>query len=205
MKAIVLTYKSTNCILIPSSKSNAANTQEKRNGWVMIDAGWPDTLPQLLQLLNQYDIYINDIDYLIITHFHPDHAGLTQNLKDYGVKLILHECQVPYVHKLNNFFKKNPKANFKDIVTNSNLIISSFESRSFLKSIGIEGELIHTPGHSDDSISLVIDECCAFTGDLPQLSLMDAYDDEIMKNSWKLILEHNVKTIYPAHGDPYSI
>ena len=32
------------------------------------------------------------------------------------------------------------------------------ESRAFLNAIGIDGELIHTPGHSDDSVSLLLDE-----------------------------------------------
>lgn len=43
-------------------------------------------------------------------------------------------------------------------------------SRALLKGIGIEGELIPTPGHSDDSISLVTDEGHGLTGDLPALA-----------------------------------
>jgi glyoxylase-like metal-dependent hydrolase (beta-lactamase superfamily II) len=171
----------------------------------MIDAGWPDTLPQMLQLLRQNDIFINDIDYLIITHFHPDHSGLTQNLKDYGTKLILHECQVSYVNKINSFFKKNPKEHFKDIVTGDNIVVSSSESRSFLKEIGIDGEIIQTPGHSDDSISLVVDDCCAFTGDLADLSLLEEFHDPVMNESWERIKKYNVKMIYPGHRNPYPV
>lgn len=71
--------------------------------------------------------------------------------------------------------------------------------------MGIDGEIIQTPGHSEDSISIIIDECCAFTGDLPGLSIMEAYNDETIKGSWKLILDYDVKKIYPAHGDSYTI
>jgi len=145
------------------------------------------------------------LKYLIVTHFHPDHAGLAQNLKDFGTNLILHESQVPFVDKLNNFLKRNPKVNFKDIVTGNNIVVSSAESRIFLESAGIDGEIIQTPGHSDDSISLIIDECCAFTGDLPGLSLMEAHNDQTLKDSWKLIQDYNVKEIYPAHGNSYII
>jgi glyoxylase-like metal-dependent hydrolase (beta-lactamase superfamily II) len=189
-----LTYKATNCYLLPSD-----------DGWVMIDAGWPDTLSTMLQLLMQNDIYVNDINYLIVTHFHPDHAGLTQNLKDYGTKLLLHECQVPYVNRLNHYYKKNPQARFKDIVTGDNIILTSSNSRDFLSKIGIQGELIQTPGHSDDSISLIIDNCCAFTGDLPELKLSEAYHDELLSNSWRSIRDFHIKTIYPAHGNYYDI
>ncbi|MDF2944058.1 MAG: Zn-dependent hydrolase, glyoxylase [Herbinix sp.] len=194
MNIINLSYKSTNCYLIAVD-----------NGWLMVDAGWPDTFSQLLQLLNQNDISVNEINYLIVTHFHPDHAGLTQNLKDLGTNLVLHEVQVPYINKLNLMYKKNPKANFKDIMTNNNIVLTDADNRSFLKSIGINGELITTPGHSDDSVSLIIDDCCAFTGDLPALSLAEAYDDFVIDDSWDMIQRHPVKKIYPGHGEPYEI
>ncbi len=194
MEVIKLTYKSTNCYLI---KSN--------NCWIMIDAGWPDTITQLLKLLKQKDINIKDIKYLIVTHFHPDHAGLAQNLKDFGIILIIHESQVHFVDKLNDFFKRNPKNNFKDIDAINNMVVSSKESRIFFKSEGINGEVIQTPGHSDDSVSLVIEECYAFTGDLPRLLLMETYNDQTLKDSWKLIQEYNVKRVYPAHGEPYNL
>lgn len=194
MEVIKLTYKSTNCYLV---KSN--------NGWIMIDAGWPDTMPQLLQLLKQKDINISNIKYLIVTHFHPDHAGLAQNLKNSGIVLITHESQVCYIDKLNDFFKRKPKDNFKAIEIRNNKVVSSPESRIFLKSKEINGEIVQTPGHSDDSVSLVIDGCCAFTGDLPGLLLMEAYNDQTLKDSWKLLQEYNVKKVYPAHGDPYNI
>lgn len=194
MEVITLSYKSTNCYLL---KTN--------NGWIMIDAGWPDTLPQLLHLLKQKDVHVNDVKYLIVTHFHPDHAGLAQDIKAFGIKLILHEAQVPFVDKLNSFFKRNPKVNFKDIDNENNIVISSFESRQFLKNIGVGGLIIQTPGHSGDSISLIVDKCCAFIGDLPGLSLLEGYNDQTLNDSWKMIQDYNVKIIYPAHGKPYNI
>ena len=194
MNVITLVHKSTNSYLIQSD-----------NGWLMIDSGWPDTFAQLLQLLNQNNISIHEVNYLVITHFHPDHAGLTQNLKDLGTTLILHEYQVPYINKLNLIYKKNPKANFKDITNSNNMVLTESESRHFLKSIGIDGEFISTPGHSDDSISIVIDNCCAFTGDLPALDLIDVYNDIVIEDSWDMIKKHTVKTIYPGHGDSYEL
>ena len=171
----------------------------------MIDAGWPNSLVQFLQLLKQKDIQTSDIKYLVVTHFHPDHAGLVQKLKDFGINLILHECQVPFVDKMNEFFRKKPVYKFKDIVAENNIVVSSAESRRLLKDVGIDGEIIRTPGHSDDSISLIIDKCCAFTGDLPEFSLMEAYNDQTIEDSWKLIQGYDAKEIYPAHGNPYTL
>jgi glyoxylase-like metal-dependent hydrolase (beta-lactamase superfamily II) len=194
MKIINLAYKATNCYLVQANC-----------GWLMVDAGWPDTLSQMLHLLKQKDIQVSDIKYLLVTHFHPDHAGLVENFKELGASLVLHEDQMVFVDKLNNFFKKNPKVNFKDIVLGNNIVVSSAESREFLKTIGVAGVMVKTPGHSEDSISLILDEGCAFTGDLPLYSLMEAYNDQKLKDSWELIQNYKVKKIYPAHGSPYTL
>ncbi len=194
MNVITLVYKSTNCYLIPY-----------KDGWLMIDAGWPDTFSQLLQLLSQNNISINEVNYLVVTHFHPDHAGLAQILKDLGTTLILHEYQAPYINKLNLLFKKNPKANYRDITTANSVTVNDSDSRSFLASIGIRGELVSTPGHSDDSVSLIIDDCCAFVGDLPSPDPAEAYDDLVLENSWNRIRRHQITTIYPGHGEAYTV
>lgn len=194
LNLISITNNLTNCYLIQTN-----------DGWLLIDTGSPDTFSQLLQLLYQNEISVNEINYLLVTHFHPDHAGLTQTLRDLGTNLIVHENQIPYMHKLNTFFKKNPKANFKDIIPNNVIVLSDSNSRSFLESLDIHGNLIPTPGHSDDSVSLVIDDECAFTGDLPSFHLKDAYNDLVIEDSWNMILNYNIKTIYPSHGEIYEL
>lgn len=194
MKILSLAYKLINCYLLQCNE-----------GWLMIDAGWPDTFPQLMNLLKQQNIKIGSIKYLLVTHYHPDHAGLAQNLKDIGVKLIVHEIQINFIDKLNAFFKDKTKFDYKHITMENNIVISSAESIKLLRKLGIEGEMIKTLGHSDDSVSLIIDKCCAFTGDLPKFSLMEAYNDEVLEETWRLIQDHNVKKVYPAHGNPYML
>lgn len=194
MNILTITHKSINRYLIPIQE-----------GWLMVDTGMPDTFSQLLHLLNQNDISVNEINYLVVTHFHPDHAGLVQVLKDLGINLILHEYQVPYINKLNLFFKKKPKANYRDITLSNHIVVTAEESKELLKSIGIDGTLLSTPGHSDDSISLIINDCCAFVGDLPAPHLMEAYDDIVIEDSWNMIKQHHIKTVYPGHGEPYEL
>jgi len=191
---INISYKSTNSYLIPCD-----------TGWLMIDTGCPDTFSQLLQSLYQHNIAITEIDYLVITHFHPGHAGLTQHLRDFGTNLIVHEYQLPYMNKLNLQFKRNQKANFRDIVAGNNIVVTDKESRSFFKTIGIDGELLSTPGHSDDSVSLLLDNHYAFIGDLPSLSLLEDTNDLTIYDSWDILQRHNVTNIYPGHGTPYEV
>ena len=58
-------------------------------------------------------------------------------------------------------------------------IISCEESRKFLSSIGIFGEIIHTPSHSEDSISLILDNGSCLVGDLDPLEYLEAYENNI--------------------------
>ena len=134
-----------------------------------------------------------------------DHAGIAQDLKNQGIRLILHECQVPYVNKLNDFFKKSSKFKYTEIVSGDNIVVSSTESRKFLKDLGIEGEVIQTSGHSDDSVSVIIDGNCGFTGDLPRFDFIEAFDDQRIKDSWKAIRDYKVTKIFPAHGNTYTL
>ena len=72
------------------------------------------------------------------------------------------------------------------------------DSRKFLAGIGLDGEIIHTPGHSDDSVTLILDEGFAFTGDLHP-SFMDT-DDVKTRESWDKIHQHKISKIFPGHG-----
>lgn len=44
-------------------------------------------------------------------------------------------------------------------------MINCADSRAFLAGIGIDGEIISTPSHSPDSVSLVLDDGDCFVGD----------------------------------------
>jgi glyoxylase-like metal-dependent hydrolase (beta-lactamase superfamily II) len=174
----------------------------------MFDAGWPNSYTPFLQTLKEHKIQLHDIEYLIVSHFHIDHAGLTQKLRDHGIKLILHPSQRIAVKSMNAFFIKKPNKAYFPIIENGIQTITTLESRTLLEQMGIQGEIIATPGHSDDSISLIIDGICAFVGDIPKLELANGYDDKIadaIVKSWGKICSYDVVYIYPAHDKEYSI
>jgi glyoxylase-like metal-dependent hydrolase (beta-lactamase superfamily II) len=81
-----------------------------------------------------------------------------------------------------------------------NTVLTEGESREFLAGIGIEGEIISTPGHSDDSVTLILDEGIAFTGDLtPPMGVPDDPAD-LAYQSWERIRAKGAKAVYPGHG-----
>ncbi|MFB3766643.1 MAG: MBL fold metallo-hydrolase [Methanotrichaceae archaeon] len=164
---------------------------------LLIDVGWPGTLSKLRNNLKRKRLQIKDIKYLLATHYHPDHAGLAQEIKLRGVQLIVLENQLSFIPKLRTYMK--PSNPYIEITLDDNLNLRSKDSRKFLQGLDIDGEIIPTPGHSDDSISLVLDEGLAFTGDLPGPN-WGADPKHQVDQSWQRLSSLNVRTIYPGHG-----
>jgi len=187
MNIVNVGYDSTNFYIL-----------ETKSGKLLIDCGWPGTLPKFMAELKRKGVSINEIKYLLVTHFHPDHAGITQELKELGMKLVLLESQVDFIPPFAEFFtgKNLP---YVEITQNDNLILKFEDSRKFLAGIGIDGEIISTPGHSNDSVTLILDEGFAFTGDLHPL-FMASEEDKVTRESWDKIYKHKIARVFPAHG-----
>jgi glyoxylase-like metal-dependent hydrolase (beta-lactamase superfamily II) len=168
-----------------------------KNGKLLVDCGWPGTLPQFTKVLQRQGIALGEIKYLLVTHFHPDHAGLVQELKNKGIKFILPECQADFVGSFGEYFKRKSFP-YVEITQTDNIPVKLEESRTFLAGLGLHGEILHTPGHSDDSVTLILDEGFAFTGDLHPafMSIEDAKTSE----SWHRIHRFQISRIFPGHG-----
>jgi endoribonuclease LACTB2 len=172
-------------------------------GKLMVDAGWAGSLPELASQLKRYGIGLDEIHFVMITHHHPDHAGLAQEIKQASqARLILLERQVPYLEYLKDFYAG--KGLYQPIRIEATDLVLKSSNRADMNQIGIRGEIIETRGHSDDSVSLVLDSGMAFTGDLP---LPDYAPDEarvVTCRSWEKLLVLGARTIYPAHAEPFS-
>jgi ribonuclease/clavin/mitogillin len=180
-------YLSTNYWLISAGKSR-----------LLVDLGYPGTMGTMRARLKQMDIPLQEIRYALATHFHIDHAGLAQELKMEGVGLIVLENQISAIPLMKQFTK--PRDHYMDISLEGNVTISFQQSRALLAQVGIRGEILSTPGHSDDSVSLILDDGSAFTGDLTPLKHAWGEAGEIVKASWDLLARKGTKLIYPGHG-----
>jgi glyoxylase-like metal-dependent hydrolase (beta-lactamase superfamily II) len=148
--------------------------------------------------LKRMDVPITEIHYGLATHYHIDHAGLAQELKLAGVALLVLDVQVPAIPLMKTWTK--PQDQYLEVTMDDNVRISCDKSRSLLKRIGIPGEILHTPGHSDDSVSLLLDDGSAFTGDLTAPQYIGLEDPEVVHESWRLLREHGATRVYPGHG-----
>ena len=165
---------------------------------VLVDLGWPATMGTLRANLRRMDVPLPEIRFGFATHYHIDHAGLAQELKLAGMPLLVLDVQVEAVSEMKRWTK--PEDQYVDITTHDNVVITCAESRSFLSDIGIAGEIVHTPGHSDDSVSLVLDNGSVFTGDLPTPALVGDEDRALVEESWARLRERGASRVHPAHG-----
>ena len=187
MNILNVGYDSTNYYLI-----------DTQGGKLQVDCGWPGTLRKFLAVLARKGVSPEEIKYLLVTHFHPDHSGLAQDLKNLGASLILLESQVNYTAAMDGLYESKLLP-YLPVIPEKNIVLKFDESRAFLAKLGLEGEVIPTPGHSVDSVTLILDEGLAFTGDLPQRFLIPD-EDTTNRESWDRIYQYKITRIFPGHG-----
>ncbi len=169
------------------------------NNKVLIDTDWAGTLSAFFKCTKENNIKLEEIECLMITHFHPDHMGIAQEISDLGIQLIVFEEQKDFIHASDHVFEKNKNIPFKPIDDKKVCYLPCADSRELFLKLGIEGEVIHTVGHSEDSVSIILDNGIAIVGDLYPLHTISAYNDKRLEESWKAILSHNIKEIYYGH------
>ena len=117
--------------------------------------------------------------------------------------MLIIDTQDSYIHFSDKILSRDKHLNYEPITTEKATVISSEESRSFLNSLGINGEIVVTTSHSNDSISLILDGGECFVGDLEPIEYLAGYEqNEKLKSDWEIIMRYAPKVIYYAHANP---
>ncbi len=114
---------------------------------IIIDPGSPEFLSALIQDLHRDGIEPGNIDIITNTHLHVDHCWADEAFKEFsGAEIIIHPLQKKFYHatfiEVSKYFGLRPVAFKEDRCLDGNK----------LKVGDTEIELIHSPGHSPDSI-----------------------------------------------------
>lgn len=219
----------TNCFLIKSG-----------NKYVLIDTGYDHEWDLFSKKLKETGISISDISYVILTHHHDDHVGLLNKLttENSDIRVVMSKLakdlilngqnnlnhdggfvnnRVKQIKLLANKFDKNwNKLKFTPYHVREKDILITEDTQ--LKEIGIEleGKIIKTPGHTKDSLSVILNNGYCFVGDaaanMPIFQLVGANYfvlvledlDEYYK-SWEKIISINAQYILPSHGNSFPV
>ena len=186
---IRLKYGNTNTFYFPGN-----------NGGLLLDTDYAGTLHAYYKALKANGIEAKSIKYVLATHYHPDHMGLISELMKQGATLLLIDIQRNKIHFSDSIFNKD-KLPYTPIDEAAATVISCEDSRRFLSRLGISGEIIYTPSHSEDSISLVLDDGNCFVGDLEPFEYLEAYEGNAqLKSDWEYIFSFRPKRIFYAHA-----
>lgn len=188
-------------------------------GMLLIDAGWPGFERRVVRLLNR--LHRTDLRLIIITHGHFDHYGSAAAIRRLtGAVIVIHKLDEPFMakgsspivnkHGMGNLvgallpageFFLRPEPAFANIV---------FDESFSLEPFGFEGYVLHTPGHTYGSCSVIINKDLAFTGDLlcnahGSIQSQRFYAFNWNVQAYSLILLKSLAPLrcYPGHGDKY--
>ena len=137
---------------------------------------------------------------LLLTHAHFDHAGNAKALQDDGVKV--------YVSKLDAPKLKNSLNLASDFGRHFDYLDAdfTFTDGQVLQIEGITIKVIATPGHTDGSVTFLVDNML-FTGDTLFLQSIGRTDfptgdrDTLINSVKKLFALEGDYNVYPGHQD----
>ena len=192
---IKLRYGNTNTFYIPGS-----------DGGLLVDTDWAGTLPLFFKAIKTAGIEMKAITTLLVTHYHPDHMGLAGELQRLGVKLLVVDVQRLFVHASDEIFARDKHLSYRAVDESAATVISCAESRDVLKGLGIDGEILHTPSHSEDSVSLALDDESCLVGDLEPLAYLAGYaETPALKSDWEQLMRRRPKRILYAHANEQKL
>lgn len=186
---------------------------------ILVDTGAVSDYGQLMRNIDTICLLNGTIDLMVLTHIHYDHCQNAKTLKDiFNCKIIASHRAQGTIDKGSSSFPRS-KTLFRSFLMLTEKIrgerhfgFPSFEVDIYvedhfcLTDHGINVHILESAGHSEDSVSIIVDDEIAMVGDLMfgifrNSVLPFLYDDkdEVMR-SWKKLLETKCKLFLPGHG-----
>ncbi len=196
-------------------------------GTVVVDPGGPPgggaAVRRILPLLG----IPPRLDLIVITHGQVDHRNAAAKLRDAtGAPVAVHRADLPLLVAGPPIWPGGVTPWGRLLRAALDPLVSSITAEHLradmllddqgldLAAYGVPGRVLHTPGHTQGSVSVVLASGEAFVGDLamnrlplcwrPSLGIF-AESPQQLRTSWQFLVGHGVRTVYPAHGRPFPV
>jgi hydroxyacylglutathione hydrolase len=194
---------------------------------ILVDTGLPGGEKNICMLLHQNGIKMSDISLIVLTQARIDHYGSAPALRRLlGAPIAITAVDAPVLqqgeqfpdmlispinwllyrryHKKYNHFSEGIKPFYADIIVNDQLPLAPF---------GLPGFLLHTPGPTAGSLSVVFDDGQAIIGDLLTTARLTrkivgptpGFDKKLMKRSLRTLLALRPTVFYTGHSRPIKV
>ncbi|MGB9684127.1 MAG: MBL fold metallo-hydrolase [Candidatus Bathyarchaeales archaeon] len=186
----------TNCYIVACLETKEA---------IIIDPGF-DSTSEAEKIFRFLEEKLLKLKYVVNTHGHPDHICGNGIVKEkLQTPILIHEKDAFMLGKLGKVIAK-----FFGFNSSSPQADTLLKDRDQIKFGKITLKVMHTPGHSPGSISL-IGEKEVFTGDtlfagsIGRTDLPQSSEKEMRKSLEKLANLPQHFIVYPGHGPPTTI
>ena len=198
------------------------------DGVILVDAGLKGQGRSILKAMASKGINPHDLRLILLTHGHADHAGAASEISALtGAQVALNsedarwvsaglEVPAPPITGWARMISRLLSARFMQSVMPipcfaPDIVLDDAELS--LAPYGVTATVLHTPGHTAGSVSVLLEDGRAVVGDLAMNGLPSspfkptppivAQDPAALARGWKTIRERGAITIYPGHGPPF--
>lgn len=208
---------------IHSIRAGIANVHlvDASRGVVIVDAGWNGYGRQILSAVERFGYTPDDVRLILLTHVHADHVGSAAELKRLtGAPVAIHRGDgafaeagghpIPpgrgWVGVSSKWFADRVRYRMNFEPFNPDVWI---EEGQTLGEYGLEGYVIHTPGHTQGSVSIALEDGVTLIGDALINLFRVGYpmyweSPEQGRESGRKIQQLKPRVIYSGHGRAFG-
>ncbi|BBZ26284.1 MBL fold metallo-hydrolase [Mycolicibacterium madagascariense] len=191
---------------------------------ILVDCGIPSSGDRIWKGITDAGVDPTDLEMIIVTHGHVDHFGAATELHNRtGAPVAAHQADLATylaghsdrtqrqpIGVFGHVFSRTPPPNEVTRPLHPDIVLTGEYS---LRPHGVDGRIIHTPGHTPGSVSVLLDQGDLIAGDMLTggfLGLLQYrpsnppfHDDpELALDSLQAALNLGPHTLHLGHGGP---
>jgi glyoxylase-like metal-dependent hydrolase (beta-lactamase superfamily II) len=194
---------------------------------ILVDAGLPNSEVKIERALARHGMTLKDIELIVVTHAHVDHAGGAAGLRELsGAPILAHRDDADFYSRkvpmtfcptgwFGRFFLKTPLPHQPYTAFQPDIMLGDADTMD-LASFGVDGIVRHTAGHTPGSISVELSSQDALVGDLIASGILmggiartgrairPPFEDDplVVASELERLVRGGAKRFYMGHGGP---